>query len=169
MMKKYFTLFVFFTFIMSYGQHYSNKNTEYYVKELTRVVVDSNYMDIKTGELLDRPIAEYWVYDNLTSHVFVKDPDYSDNKNYSVFQKIYKKGKVSDFMIMAESNNPSIRLYGFWALVKNRKYKKAKIILRKENQYSDKVYWNSFGCEVEPIEMTVLMNDLIKRMKKYGR
>ncbi|MAL58556.1 MAG: hypothetical protein CMC14_00760 [Flavobacteriaceae bacterium] len=132
------------------------------------MVVDSSYSDYKTGKLLDKPKIEYWVYDNTTSHIISQDPDYSDNKIYSVFQKILKKGKVSDFITMTESKNPSIRLYGFWALVKNRKYRKAKEIIKKEAEYFDEVYWNSLGCDVSPIPVSDLMRELLKRMKKYG-
>jgi len=168
MKKELLITLILVSFGISYGQNYSNKNTEYYVKELTRIVIDSSYSDYKTGKILDKPRAEYWVSDNLTSHIFSNDPDYSDNKTYSYFQKIYKKGTVSDFEKMTESKNPSIRLYGFWALIKNKKYRKAKSVIERESEYSDEVFWNSMGCDVSPIAVSELMIELMNRMKKYG-
>jgi hypothetical protein len=69
---------------------------------------------------------------------------------------------------MTESKNPSIRLYGFWALVKSRKYRKAKEIIKKESEYFNEVYWNSLGCDISPISVSDLMKELLERMKKYG-
>ncbi|WP_040492605.1 hypothetical protein [Xanthomarina gelatinilytica] len=87
---------------------------------------------------------------------------------YSIFQKIYETGKESDFLKMYDSENPSIRVYVFWAFVKNKKYGEAKKIMHLEKNKEAYVYWNSAGCELKQVLTADLMKDLLKRMKKYG-
>lgn len=136
--------------------------------ELTERVTDTVYFDYENGEELEKPRLEFWVNDNLTGNVISTDPNFSDNKMYSTFQKILKKGKLSDFKKMSENTNPSIRMYGVWALVKNKEYEVAEKIIKLEKNKSVNVYWNSVGCEPQEILTTDLIKDLIKRMKKYG-
>lgn len=43
------------------------------------------------------------------------------NKTHKVFLKILKKAKSNDFILMTEGDYPNIRVYGFWALIKQNK------------------------------------------------
>lgn len=88
---------------------------------------------------------------------------------YSIFQKIFKKGKISDFLKMCKSNNPSIRIYGFWALIKNGEYGKAEKIMQQEKNKNANVMWNSIGCVVAPIPTVKLMKKLIEERKKESK
>lgn len=151
-----------------FSQTYSTKKIETKIIELTERVTDTVFFDYENGKKLENPKLEFWVNDNVTGNVFSTDPNFSDNKMYSTFQKILQKGKLSDFKEMSENNNPSIRIYGFWALVKNEKYEIAEKIMQLEKNKSANVYWNSAGCLVEPIPTSDMMKELIERMKKYG-
>lgn len=148
------------------AQNYSSQEVEDFVNELAILTVDTNYRSLKDKKLKNQPYIEYWVSDNLTEHIVSKDPDYSDNEMYTVFQKIMKHGKTSDFILMGESKYPSIRVYGYWALVQKRKYRKAREILLKEKEYSDEVFWDTFGCVVEIVPVYDLMIHLVQPKKR---
>ncbi len=138
--------------------------------ELTEMVTDSSYIhpDPKILEELDEPILEYWVRDNMTYNELARKKNFSDNETYSTFQKISRKGKKTDFIKMTENKNPAIRVYGFWALLKNDNLGIAIEILEKEKQISENVFWDSFGCEVFPRKTEDLMEELMENHKKYG-
>ncbi|MBO0320671.1 hypothetical protein J0X14_00060 [Muricauda sp. CAU 1633] len=149
---------------------YSVKRIAALVHDLEISVTDTTYIDDERPEIfeLETPIVQFTVNDNATFNVVSSKRNFSDNESYSIFQKIYKRGNVSDFLQMAESKNPALRVYGFWALVKNNKLDSAESVLRTENKISEKVYWNSIGCVIYPITSNELMSDLIKRFKEYG-
>jgi len=168
MNHKILILFLFFGISFGYSQEYSKNKIKKRVTELTERVIDTVYFDYKNGKKLKKPKLEFWLNDNVTGNVFSSDKNFSDNKMYSIFQKIFKKGKTSDFIKMYENENPSIRVYGFWALVKNKEYGKAEKIIELEKSKDANVYWNSAGCLVDSISTVDLMKKLIERMKKYG-
>lgn len=160
---------IFLFTLNSFGQ-FSNKKMDRLVTELTQMVTDSSYInpDPSILEELDEPILEYWVKDSMTYNEASPKPKFSDNETYSTLQKIYRdrKGIESDFIIMTKCENPAIRVYGFWALLKNKHIETANEILKKE--VSETVYWDSFGCEVFPRESEDLMTELLENHKKYG-
>ena len=168
MKKTTLILFLFIGIIFGYSQNYSSKKLEKEVAKLGKKVIDTAYFDDKNGKELEKPKLEFWVNDKVTGNIFSTDPNFSDNEMYSTFQKILRKGNLSDFKKMCENANPSIRVYGFWALVKNREYGIAEIIMQLEENKNADVYWNSAGCVVEPIRTFDIMKELIERIKKYG-
>lgn len=119
-MKKYFCLFFLFLATFGYSQNYSTKKISKAVNELTQLVTDTLYFDYVNDEEFPEPKLEFWVNDRLTGSILSRDPDYSDNETYSIFQKIFIKGKDSDFLKMSNDKNPGIRVYGFWAFVKKK-------------------------------------------------
>lgn len=146
-----------------FAQDYSNDKIKKLVDKLNVMVIDTVYFtDESPFEKFEKPKLEYTVNDNMTYNVFSTKPNFSDNETYSIFQKIYKKGKKKDFELMAENNNPAIRVYGLWALVKNKKFEIANIVLDKEKNKSEKVFWNSVGCLLDTVKTDQLMTDLIK-------
>ena len=149
---------------------YSFKRITTLVNSLEISVTDTTYIDDEQPEIfeLETPIVQYTVNDNATFNIVSSKRNFSDNKSYSIFQKIYKRGNVSDFLHMSKSKNPAIRVYGFWALVKNNKLNIAESVLRTEKNILEKVYWNSLGCVIYPITSDELMSDLIDRFKEYG-
>ena len=167
-MKKLLIIFSIFRTFLCFSQEYSDLRIERKILDLSKKVVDSSYVDSKTGIMLKSPVLNYEVYDNLTSHVVSKDPDYSDNKVYSDFKDIYKTGVESDFIKMTKSNNSAIRVYGVWSLIRNKKFKTARKMIEIEAQNPSYVFWNSLGCEIDSIQTDKLMADLLKRYKKYG-
>ncbi len=168
-MKKLLVLTIILWSSNSFGQ-YSRTKMDKLVAELTEMVTDSSYINPnqKIMEELDEPIMEYTVNNNMTFNEFSSKRNFSDNEIYSTFQKISKKGKESDFIKMTKSVNPAIRVYGFWALLKNNKLKSAETILKEEQKKSEseQVYWNTIGCEVSAMKTTELMTDILERQIK---
>ena len=168
-MKKT-TLILFLLIGISFGfsQNYSSKKIEKKVAELVEKVSDTAYFDYENGEKFDKPKMEFWVNNNITGNIFSSDPNFSDNEMYSTFQQILTKGKLSDFKIMCQSSNPSIRVYGFLALAKSKEFELAEEIMTIEKNKSDKVYWNVSGCVVDSVSTSDVMKKMMERIKKYG-
>lgn len=150
------------TFV-SNAQDYSNKGVDYYVQRLERSVLDT------IPSLDENKTVYHMVYDNNTlPGGVVTDPDYSDNKTFSTFLKLYNTGKLSDFIKMTKHSNQSIRFYGFWAVLRKGRFRKAKKIIESEKVFNDSIYWVSIGCEIISKPMVTQMNQLYSRIKEYG-
>ena len=150
------------------AQEYSKKKIEIYVDSIIKMSVnlkDVNLSSDEIGNLIETPKETFWVNDNMTSNIFSKKKYFSDNDEHTLFQKIYRKGKTTDFLIMSKSEFPNIRFYGFWALLKNKNGKLAEKINELEKNKSKEIYLNSVGCEVESIESYELMNRFMKKIR----
>lgn len=168
-MKRLIVFVTLFFALNSFAQ-FSSKKMDSYVIVLNQMVTDSSYTnpDPRVFEELDEPVLEYNVNDNATLWTISKKKNFSDNEIYSLFLKMCKRGNESDFLKMTESENPAIRVYGFWALLKQKKMELAENVIKIEKEKEGKVFWNSFGCEVFPRETWDLMEELMERTKKYG-
>ena len=117
---------------------------------------------------VDGNILKVFPSARITGNVFSSNKNFSDNKTYSIFQKILKKGKTNDFLQMTESENPGIRIYGFWALLKKGKNELAKKVLESEISKSDKVQWNFSGYLIDELLVSDGMEKLLILENKNG-
>ncbi len=164
MKKNILISFALLIFGSTFGQEYSSKRIKCLVDELIKISVNLNDSDFSGP--IDEPVGNketYEVNDKYTSNYISSEKWFADNEQHLIFIKIYRKGKISDFIKMTENNFPNIRVYGFWALLKNDKINEALIILKNEKEKAKEVEWKPFGCEIFPKPSDKLMSEIFQR------
>lgn len=114
-----------------YCQEYNNQKIQVLVDSLASISTKFDHRSV-IGMDGDVPIISkdtlYNVYDNWTGLIIYRNANYIDNNVHKIFNKIVKKGKSQDFIQMTKSDYPNIRVYGYWALKKNKSRETEKIM-----------------------------------------
>ncbi|WOD42914.1 hypothetical protein [Hwangdonia lutea] len=159
-MKKIFiiTFMIFSASIVA--QEYSSKKVE--------KLIDKLY-DYSTESFTFNDEINYMVVDNWTQNIVYKNKKYVDNKIHKVFLKIIRKSKIEDLILMSTSDFPNIRVYAFWALIRNDEKELANNVLKGEKgKEKGKVWFDSFGDLILDYTTTDLMKELV-RLEGYRK
>lgn len=164
-LKKYILIsFTLLFFGSTFGQEYFSKRIENLINELKKISVNLNDFDYSGP--IDEPVGTketYMVNDKYTSSFVSRKKWFADNEQHLIFIKIYRKGKISDFIRMTENNLPNIRVYGFWALLKNDKINEALKVLKNEKAKAKEVQWNTFGSKIFLKQSDKLMSEIFQK------
>lgn len=161
--KNILIAFTFLIFGITFGQDYSSKKIEKLLSELIEISVNLNDYDYNVP--LNEPVGRketFTVNDKYTSNFISSKNWFADNEEHLIFIKIYRKGKISDFIKMTENDFPNIRVYGFWALLKNDKINEALIVLRNERARAKEIEWKPFGCKLFLKQSDKLMSEIFE-------
>jgi len=162
-MKKILLFFTLLIFGITFGQNYSNNKIENYISKLIELSVnlDDYDYDVSVSEPIGRK-ETFIVKDKYTSNFISSKKWFADNEQHLIFIKIYRKGTESDFLIMTNSEYPNIRVYGFWALIKNNKINDALNVLKEEKGKAKEIEWNSLGCDIYLKQTDELMSEIFE-------
>lgn len=85
-------------------------------------------------------------------------------KQYELFEKLKSKASESELFELTNHPNPSVRAYGYWALVENNSPKALEVIVK--NQSDTVLVYYHYGCTGRQKRLIEFMTDFVPSYAK---